>query len=101
MEDFFGPGVAVSPLPRRHAHSERDPALDLRHHPLDPAGSGEIADRQRGPHGLVAAADVVANTGRGDVPLVRDATADRLRIAGVVVGAEDAVFCISYLHAPL
>ena len=51
--------------------------------------------------GLVAAADVVADTRRRDVSLVGDAAADRLRVARVVVGAEHAEVGIAGLHAPL
>jgi len=42
-----------------------------------------------GGRGLVPAPEFVADTGRGDVALVRVAAADRLRVAGVVIGAED------------
>jgi hypothetical protein len=90
----------VDLLLRRHAHSERDPALDLRHHALDPADAGEVGRGERSLNGLVAAADVVADSGRRDVPLVGNRAADRLRVARVMVGAEDAVLGIARRHAP-
>ena len=51
--------------------------------------------------GLVAAADVVADARRRHVALVGDATADRLAVAGVVVGAEHAELGVAGRHAPL
>ena len=50
---------------------------------------------------LVAAADVVADTRRRHVALVRDAAADRLAVARVVVGAENAEVGVAGRHAAL
>ncbi len=91
----------VDPLLRRHAHAERDPAGDLAHDQLDAAERVEIASRQLGARGLVAAADVVADARGRDVALVGDAAADRLRVARVMVGAEHAELGVARLHAPL
>ena len=68
---------------------------------LDAAERVEIASRQLRAHGLVAAADVVADARRRDVALVGDAAADRLRVARVMVGAEHAELGVARLHAPL
>ena len=87
----------IGALLRRHAHAERDPADDLAHHGLD-LDFGRLQIR---PHGLVAAPDVVADARRRDVPLVGDAAADRLAVARVVVGAEDAELRVAGRHAPL
>ena len=61
----------------------------------------EASARQLRSRGLVAAADVVADTRRRHEPLVGDAAADGLRVAGVVVGAEDAERGVTRLHAAL
>ena len=91
----------VGALRGRNAHAEGDPARDLAHDPLDAAEGLEVGLRQLGSRGLVAAADVVADTRRRDVSLVGDAAADRLRVARVVVGAEHAEVGVAGLHAPL
>src|SRR5918999_2852501 len=76
----------------------------------------EAADSVCGRHGLDRADETVRrphagpgpeatyvepNARRRDVALVRDAAADRLRVARVVVGAEDAVLGFARLHAAL
>ena len=86
---------------RGHAHAERDPARDLAHQRLDAAEGVEVGPRQLGPRGLVAAADVVADTRRRHVALVRDAAADRLRVARVMVGTEHAELGVTRRHASL
>ena len=91
----------VGALLRRHAHAERDPARDLAHDRLDAAERVEVGLRQLRLHGLVAAADVVADTRGRDVALVGDAAADRLAVARVMVGAEDAERGVARLHAAL
>ena len=91
----------VGPLGRRHAHAERDPAGDLAHHRLDAAERVEVGPRQLGARGLVAAADVVADARRRDVPLVRDAAADRLAVARVVIRAQHAELRVAGRHAAL
>ena len=50
---------------------------------------------------LLPHADVVADAGRRDETLVRDAAADRLAVARVVVGAEDAEVRVTGIHAAL
>ncbi len=91
----------VDPLGRRHAHAERDPACDLAHQHVDAAQRVEVGPRQVRASGLVAAADVVADTRRGHVALVGDAAADRLAVARVMVGAEHAEVGVARLHASL
>src|ERR671925_523605 len=61
----------------------------------------EIRPHEPGPRGLISAANVIAHTRRRHVALVGDAAADRLRVAGVVVGAEHAELGVARLHAPL
>ena len=68
---------------------------------LDAAERVEVGPRQLGARRLVAAADVVADARRRDVALVGDAAADRLAVARVVVGAEDAELGVARLHAAL
>src|SRR4029079_5049475 len=70
-------------------------------HGLDAAERAEIADRQVGPDLLVSPADVVADPARRHVALVGDAAADRLAVARVVVGAQDAVVGVARGHAAL
>jgi hypothetical protein len=85
----------------RDAHAEGDPPRDLAHQALDAAESVQIGARELRPGRLVAAADVVADARGRDVALVRDAAADRLGIARVVVGAEDAELGVAGLHTAL
>ena len=66
--------------------SERDPARDLAHDPLDPAERLEVSPGELGARRLVAAADVVSDAGRRDVALVGDRAADRLAVPRVVIG---------------
>ena len=84
-----------------HAHAERDPPGDLAHHRLDAAERVEVGARELCPGGLVAAADVVADTRRRHVALVGDPAADRLAVARVVVGAEHAELGVTGGHAAL
>ena len=98
--DLLEHGV-VDALLRRDTHAERDPARDLAHDRVDAAERVEIGARELGASRLVAAADVVADAGRRDVSLVGDAAADRLRVARVMVGAEDAERGVACLHAAL
>ena len=91
----------VDALLRRNAHAEGDPSRDLAHDRLDAAELVEVGACELRSCRLVAAADVVAHTGRRDVALVGDAAADRLRVARVVVGAEDAERGVARLHAAL
>ena len=91
----------VDPLLGRDAHAERDPAGDLAHDLLDPAERLEVGAGELGPRRLVAAADVVADSRRRDVALVGDASADRLGVARVMVGAEHAELRLTGRHAPL
>src|SRR5207237_6459987 len=93
--------LVVGSLGRGHTHAERDPPRDLVHDRLDTATGVEVVARQLRPRRLVAAADVVADARRRDVALVGDAAADRLAVAGVVVGTEDAELGVAGLHAPL
>jgi len=85
----------VDPRLRGHAHAERDPARDLTHDPLDAALRIEVGARQLRLDRLVAAADVVANARRRDVPLVGNRAANRLAVAGVVVGAQDTELSVA------
>ena len=57
----------VDPLLRRHAHGERDPSGDLAHDTVDTAERVEVVAPQVGQRSLVSAADVVADSRRGDV----------------------------------
>ena len=91
----------VRALLRRDAHAERDPARDLAHQRLDAAERLEVVPLQIGADGLVAAADVVAHARRRHIALVGDAAADRLAVAGVVIGAENAELGVAGLHAAL
>ena len=70
---------------------------------LEPGGCFvvEVGPRQLGLRRLISAPDVVAHTRRRDVALVGDAAADRLRVAGVMVGAEHAELGVAGRHAPL
>jgi hypothetical protein len=86
----------VGALLVRDADAERDPREDLVHearHVVATSGS------QVGQHGLVAAADVVADAGRGDVLAVGDRAADRLRVAVVAVRAQHAARALLRLDA--
>src|SRR5262249_36984189 len=89
----------VASLGRWYAHAERVPARDPAHPRLDAAERVEIAPRQLCPGRLVAAADVVAHPGWGDVALIGDAAADRLAVAGVMVRAEHTELGVAHVHA--
>ena len=91
----------VDPLLRRHTHAERDPAHDLAHDRVDAAERVEVGAGEIGEYGLVAAADVVADTRGRHEALVGHGAADRLRVARVMVSAEDAELGIARLQAPL
>src|SRR5438105_15149736 len=91
----------VDPLLRGDAHAEGDPADDLAHERLDASERIEVGAPKLRPNGLVAAADVVADPGGRHVPLVGDPAADRLAVARVMVGAEDAELGVARLHASL
>jgi hypothetical protein len=91
----------VAALLGGNAHAERDSSRDLAHDEHDSAQRVEIGARQLRAHRLVAGPDVVADAGRRDVTLVRDAAADRLAAARVVVGAEDAEVRVARGHAAL
>jgi hypothetical protein len=93
--------LMVRALCRRHAHAERDAPRDLAHHALDASERVEVCAGQLGARGLVPAADVVADAGGGDVALVGHRAADRLGVAGVMVGAEYAELGVARLHAAL
>ena len=81
------------------ADAERDPRHDRVH---DPRQFGrDLRAPQVGPHGLVAAADVVADARDRDVVAVRDRAADRLAVADVPVGAQDADRAVLGRHAAL
>src|SRR5581483_1806076 len=71
------------------------------HDALDAALRVEVGARQLRLDRLVAAADVVADAGRRHVALVGDATADRLAVARVMVGAENAEVGVAGRHAAL
>src|SRR5207247_5175216 len=77
------------------------PPGDLTHDRLDAAERVEIRTCEVRPCGLVAAADVVADTRGGHVALVGDGTADGLRVARVVVRAEHAELGVTCRHASL
>ena len=79
--------LVIDPLARRHAHAERDPPGDFPHDQLDATQGLQVGTGRPGPDGLIAAADVVAHTGRRDVALVRDGAADRLAVPRVMIGA--------------
>ena len=91
----------VGALLRGHAHAERDAARDLAHHGSTPPRRRDRPRVRSVLHGLVAAADVVADAGGRDVALVGDAAADRLAVARVMVGAEHAERGFAGLHAAL
>src|SRR6266511_6068190 len=91
----------VGPLLRGNAHAERDPTRDFAHDRLGAAERVEISPGQLRAGGLVTAADVVTHAGGRHVALVSDATADRLRVARVMIGAEDAELGVACLHATL
>jgi len=91
----------IAVLLRRDTHAERDPAGDLAHDRLDAAQGVEVCARQVGLRRLVAAADVVTDAGRRYVTLVGDAAANRLAVARVMIGTEDAELRVARLHAPL
>jgi hypothetical protein len=91
----------IGPLLRRHAHAERDPLRDLPHDRLDAAERIEVGLGEIGARSLVPAPDIVADTRRGHIALVRDAASDRLRVARVMVGAENAELGVTRLHAAL
>ena len=86
---------------RRHADAERDPASDLAHDRVDTAERVEVGAGQVRSRGLVATANVEPDSRRGDVALVGDAAADRLRVARVMVGAENAELGVARRHAAL
>jgi hypothetical protein len=65
--------------------------LDWNCNPVAGADPGTLGD----------AADVIANARRRDVALVGNPAADRLRVARVVVGAENSVVRVPCLHAAL
>ena len=93
--------LVLRALGRRHAHAERDAGRDLAHDALDAAQRVQVGASQLGLDGLVAAADVISDTGRGHVALVGDRAADRLAVTRVVVGAQDAEVGIAGRHAAL
>jgi hypothetical protein len=76
--------VVVYTLRVLAADAEADGANDVVHDPAD-AGARDVA-RHVDQDGLVAASDVVADTGRRDGVLVRDHAADGNGVALVVVG---------------
>src|ERR671935_3299242 len=80
-----------------HPDAEADAPGDLAHHCRD---VDVLGDQRRGDR-LVAAADVEADAGGRDVALVGDRAADRLRVARVMVGTEDAEVRVARVHAPL
>jgi hypothetical protein len=57
----------------------------------------DVVGEEVGADGLVAAGDVVADPGRADVVGVGDGAADRLRVADVAVGAQDAASSVAGL----
>src|SRR5918999_4300004 len=79
------------------------PAVEAAHRVCGRHGLDRADEAVRRPHAGPGreAADVEPNARRRDVALVRDAAADRLRVARVVVGAEDAVLGFARLHAAL
>ena len=91
----------IDALARRHAHAERDPSRDPVHDRPDAAEVLEVGAGQLGLDGLVAAPNVKSHAGRRDVPLVGNRSADRLAVARVVVGAQDAVLGVTGGHTSL
>jgi hypothetical protein len=69
--------------------AERDPPEDLVHDPRQVVL--DVGEGQVGARGLVAAGNVEADSGRGDVAAVGDHAADRHGVAEVAVGAEHAL----------
>jgi hypothetical protein len=63
MPDLVEHGV-LDPLDGGHTHAKRHASRDLAHDPLDAANRLEVSAGQLGADGLVAAANVVADTGR-------------------------------------
>ena len=89
--------VVLDALLVHPAHTERDRRHDLAVDVRDPIG--DRVERCVQPHGQVAAADVEAHARDADLTLVGDHAADRLSVAEMAVGTDDAGHHVAETHA--